>query len=173
MYAGALPSIRFADDIERMRRAEEQRHIREFVALLRRLTPELCEFAEYIETSWYQAPEEVQDAALSLANKLKSKFITTRSAPKSLTERFRSFVIRLRLIPYESEIRDFGLAASRYLSAVNRSIGDESRRRAIADSSIAESAEAQSIIKAGDEEFAAGRGTRYSQTEFEKRFNYN
>jgi hypothetical protein len=155
----------------RLQKVEQERidSLHQRIKLIREWTQLFQEAASYVEERWFDLDSDYQDAAFKVD---RSSAYDRETALEGL---FRASAEGLL---HENEVRVCLVDISKYRAALHSFhasmvavLEEERRRLAVAEASIAEDPDALAEIAAGEQEFSAHLGTRYTQEEFLKRFS--
>jgi len=159
--------------IRAMEKARAQEQWREFVKHLNQLTPTLNEVSRAVETSWFELPPKLQSDLI----KFRELVLRSQNEIREYYRR-RSFFDRLAFafnVGYfaltESDLWSPALAQAKLLVAIGNALSKEWRRRDAMADAMKTDPEMLATIQRGEEDFKAGRTTRYTYEEFEKRLN--
>jgi Zn-dependent oligopeptidase len=164
----SLSTVR--EDLDRLRRAANERRWKEFVHQLKDATASLQRATRTVESSWAELSEDDQDLFLHV----KELFDTIVSSGPQPHPNIAERVVAQVSGSDDEEKRlvwQFAIAVGSFMTALQQVLRREQRTRAFVDSSMTADPEATATIERGVSEYRAGLGKVYSLEEFQSRFN--
>lgn len=158
------------DDCQAIRAAERDRHWGTIVKSCREAVPALLRAAEIIETSWYELSPEQQNEAIKVRALIDEHAKREAAESRNFFDRLARTTKALWWGLHQTDIMPYMYACVRFMIAVDRAVGNESRRRRFMEQSMAKTPDLIAEIERGEADFSASRTTRYSREEFQQRF---
>jgi|SRR5665213_395278 len=115
---------------ERAERAERKHHAKEYVEVVRTLTPVLLHVSKVVQEQWVELPLARQDEIVTQRNTIVASLENvTSQLPKGFLKSVGRTLYSLQLSIYQPELRRFAVAIAMFINAVDSATAAE--RKAI------------------------------------------